>query len=367
MTDGSTLPAEYEHTFRVIREQVTTTRHRVQLAANAQLVHLYWSIGTVLLERSKSGQWGSGVLNRLADDLRSEFPSMKGLSATNLKYMRQFAAAWPEEASIGPQLVDQLPWGHIRALLPVAEPDRRARYAVAAVQGSGSRSALVHNLRTRVLERSGTPPTNFSRLLDEDGADLARQMTRDPYVLDFLAVDGDLDERKLERALVQRIEETLREFGTGFAFVGRQVHFDVDGNDFFVDLLFFHVEQLRYVVVELKTGEFRPDNIGQLSFYVALVDDRLRRDTHAATVGLLLVAGKNDAVVRYSLGTSSAPVGVSSYEFLPAEIQRALPSEAQLRRALRPTEDAQPEVGERGGRSGGRARGSGQEHAGSGR
>lgn len=192
-------------------------------------------------------------------------------------------------------------------------------------------------------------------------------MTRDPYVLDFLAVDGDLDERKLERALVQRIEETLREFGTGFAFVGRQVHFDVDGNDFFVDLLFFHVEQLRYVVVELKTGEFRPDNIGQLSFYVTLVEDRLRRDTHAATVGLLLVAGKNDAVVRYSLGTSSAPVGVSSYEFLPAEIQRALPSEAQLRRALRPTGDARPEVGERGGRSGGRARGSGQEHAGSGR
>lgn len=143
--------------------------------------------------------------------------------------------------------------------------------------------------------------------------------------------------------MVDRIADTLRELGTGFAFVGRQVHFDVDGNDFFVDLLFFHVEQLRYVVVELKTGEFRPDNIGQLSFYVTLVEDRLRRDTHAATVG------------------------VSSYEFLPAEIQRALPSEAQLRRALRPTEDAQPEVGEHGGRSGGRARGSGQDHLGSGR
>lgn len=161
-------------------------------------------------------------------------------------------------------------------------------------------------------------------------------------MLDFLAVDGDLDERKLERAMVQRIEETLREFGTGFAFVGRQVHFDVDGNDFFVDLLFFHVEQLRYVVVELKAGEFRPDNVGQLSFYVALVDDELRRPAHAETVGLLLVAGKNDAVVRYALGASDAPVGVASFDLLPTELQRALPSEEQLRRALRPAADPQP-------------------------
>lgn len=367
MTDGSTLPAEYEHTFRVIREQVTATRHRVQLAANAQLVHLYWSIGKVLLERSKSGQWGSGVLNRLADDLRSEFPSMKGLSATNLKYMRQFAAAWPEETSIGQQAVDQLPWGHITQLLGVPGEESRAWYARSAVQGSWSRNVLRHNIKRRVAERHAAAPTNFSRLLDSNGDDLAQQVTRDPYILDFLAVDGDRDERALESAMVDRIADTLRELGTGFAFVGRQVHFDVDGSDFFVDLLFFHVEQLRYVVVELKTGEFRPDNIGQLSFYVTLVEDRLRRDTHAATVGLLLVAGKNDAVVRYSLGTSSAPVGVSSYEFLPAEIQRALPSEAQLRRALRPTQDAQPEVGEGGGRSGGRARGSGQDHLGSGR
>lgn len=367
MTDGSMLPAEYEHTFRVIREQVTATRHRVQLAANAQLVHLYWSIGKVLLERSKSGQWGSGVLNRLADDLRSEFPSMKGLSATNLKYMRQFAAAWPEETSIGQQAVDRLPWGHITQLLGVPGEESRAWYARSAVQGSWSRNVLRHNIKRRVAERHAAAPTNFSRLLDSNGDDLAQQVTRDPYILDFLAVDGDRDERALESAMVDRIADTLRELGTGFAFVGRQVHFDVDGSDFFVDLLFFHVEQLRYVVVELKTGEFRPDNIGQLSFYVTLVEDRLRRDTHAATVGLLLVAGKNDAVVRYSLGTSSAPVGVSSYEFLPAEIQRALPSEAQLRRALRPTQDAQPEVGECGGRSGGRARGSGQDHLGSGR
>lgn len=192
----------------------------------------------------------------------------------------------------------------------------------------------MHNLRTRALERDGAQPTNFSRLLNPEGADLVQQLTRDPYVLDFLAVDGDRDERAIEKAMVDRIADTLRELGTGFAFVGRQVHFDVDGTDFFVDLLFFHVEQLRYVVVELKRGDFRPEHVGQLSFYVALVDDRLRRATHAETVGLLLVTGKSDSVVRYSLGTSTAPVGVASYDLLPPDIQRALPSEADLRRAL---------------------------------
>lgn len=205
MTDGSMLPAEYEHTFRVIREQVTATRHRVQLAANAQLVHLYWSIGKVLLERSKSGQWGSGVLNRLADDLRSEFPSMKGLSATNLKYMRQFAAAWPEETSIGQQAVDRLPWGHITQLLGVPGEESRAWYARSAVQGSWSRNVLRHNIKRRVAERHAAAPTNFSRLLDSNGDDLAQQVTRDPYILDFLAVDGDRDERALESAMVDRI------------------------------------------------------------------------------------------------------------------------------------------------------------------
>ena len=334
MTDDAALPTEYAETFRAIRDHVTATRSRVQLAANAHLFHLYWSIGSVLLERSKAGRWGSGVLRRLAEDLRAEFPSMTGLSPTNLKYMRQFAAAWPEEASIGPQRVDRLPWGHIRALLPESDPFRRKRYAEAAVEHGWSRNVLVHNLRSRALERSGAQTTTFSRLVDGDDADLAQRITRDPYVLDFLAVDGDRDERAIESAMVDRIAETLREFGVGFAFVGRQVHFDVDGSDFFVDLLFFHVEQLRYVVVELKTGEFRPDNVGQLSFYVALVDAQLRREQHAETVGLLLVAGKNDAVVRYSLGVSNAPVGVASYDLLPPELQEALPSEAQLQRAL---------------------------------
>ncbi|OIH94516.1 YhcG family protein [Curtobacterium sp. MCBA15_001] len=298
------------------------------------MIHLYWTIGSVLLYRSERSRWGSGVLTRLADDLRRSFPEVKGFSATNLKYMRQLAAAWPDETSLGPRGVDQLPWGHLRTLLPVEDATRRERYIRAAVDHGWSRHVLVHNLRTNALERSGTQPTNFGRLLEPDSAALAQELTRDPYVLDFLAVDDDRGERALERAMVDRIADTLRELGTGFAFVGRQVHLDVNGNDFFVDLLFFHVEQLRYVVVELKRGEFRPEHLGQLSFSVAVVDDTMRLPVHAETVGLLLVTGKDEAVVRYALGTSSAPVGVASYDLLPPELQRALPSEADLRRAL---------------------------------
>lgn len=261
MTDDAALPTEYAETFRAIRDRVTATRSRVQLAANAHLIHLYWSIGSVLLERSKAGRWGSGVLRQLAEDLRAEFPSMTGLSPTNLKYMRQFAAAWPEEASIGPQRVDRLPWGtserSCRSLIP-SDGNATPR-PLSSTAGRGTSWCTTSG---RALERSGAQTTNFSRLLDGDDADLAQQITRDPYVLDFLAVDGDRDERAIESAMVDRIAETLREFGVGFAFVGRQVHFDVDGSDFFVDLLFFHVEQLRYVVVELKTGEFRPDTSG---------------------------------------------------------------------------------------------------------
>lgn len=173
MTDDAALPTEYAETFRAIRDRVTATRSRVQLAANAHLIHLYWSIGSVLLERSKTGRWGSGVLRQLAEDLRVELPSMKGLSPTNLKYMRQFAAAWPEEASIGQQAVDQLPWGHITLLLGVADEEHRGWYVQSAVQGSWSRNVLRHNIRSRVAERHVAAPTNFSRILDTDG-DAAR-------------------------------------------------------------------------------------------------------------------------------------------------------------------------------------------------
>lgn len=259
---------------------------------------------------------------------------MKGLSRANLFYMRRFVGEWPADAVVQ-QAVGQLPWGHITVLLDrLDDHELRDWYAGQAAAHGWSRNVLEHQIRSDAHTRLRAAPTNFAEVLPPGDSDLAQQITKDPYVLDFLALDGDTKERHLEQALVDRIIDTLRELGEGFAFVGRQVHFDVDGDDFYVDLLFFHVEQLRYVVIELKTGKFKPEYLGQLGFYVALVDDKLRRPQHADTVGLLLVADKNDAVVRYSLAGQQTPVGVASYDLLPPAVRAALPSEADLASAL---------------------------------
>lgn len=263
---------------------------------------------------------------------------MKGFSPRNLAYMRACAAAWPDE-QILQQAVAQLPWGHITVLLDrLDDHELRDWYAGQAAAHGWSRNVLEHQIRSAAHTRLQAAPTNFAEVLPPGDSDLAQQITKDPYVLDFLALDGDAKERHLEQALVDRIIDTLRELGEGFAFVGRQVHFDVDGDDFYVDLLFFHVEHLRYVVIELKTGKFKPEYLGQLGFYVALVDNKLRRPQHADTVGLLLVADKNDAVVRYSRAGQQTPLGVASYDFLPPAVRAALPSEADLAAALAETD-----------------------------
>jgi predicted nuclease of restriction endonuclease-like (RecB) superfamily len=332
--EHAAVPTDYARTLDALKGEVRAARFVAQRRVNTELIHLYWRIGNTLAERSRAARWGSAVLDRLATDLRAEFPEMTGLSRTNLKYMRQFADAWPDESSIGPQAVDQLPWGHIRVILGVHSPTARAWYVAQSHAAGWSRRQLERHIGQASHTRAGAATTNFDRVLSDGDSALAQQITRDPYVLDFLAVDGDAREREIEQALVDRIVRTLQELGDGFAFVGRQVHFDVGGDDYFVDLLFFHVEQLRYVVVELKTGRFAPEHLGQLGFYVALVDDRLRRPQHADTVGLLLVTGGNDTAVRYSLGASSSAVGVANYDLLPAGIREALPSAEALARAV---------------------------------
>jgi predicted nuclease of restriction endonuclease-like (RecB) superfamily len=209
-------------------------------------------------------------------------------------------------------------------------------YATQADAYGWSRNVLLNQIMNRTHERVGAAPSNFERHLPADDSELTQQLVKDPYVFDFLGLSRGVAERDLEQALIDRMVETLRELGAGFAFVGRQVHFDVDGDDFWIDLLFFHIEQLRYVVVELKIGKFTPADAGQLGFYVALVDDRLRREQHRPTVGLLLCANANTTTVRYSLGASTSPMAVSTYTYdtLPAAERAALPADTAVIAAL---------------------------------
>lgn len=247
---------------------------------------------------------------------------MRGLNRSNLYAMRAFALAWPDRAIV-PTALGRLSWAHVRCLLDrLDDPADRDWYAVEATDHGWTLAVLEHQIATDLRHRIAAAPSNFADQLPTE-SDLAQQLTRDPYVFEFLDLAAPALERDIEQALMNRLQETLLEFGRGFTFAGRQVPLDVDGDAFFIDLLLFHVRQLRYVVVELKIGRFKPDYAGQLGFYVAAVDDKIRdRTLHAPTVGILLCASRNDAVVRYALGQSTAPMAVANYIATATEAAR---------------------------------------------
>lgn len=328
---GTVEPASYGELLANLKAEVRAAQRRALRVVNTELIALYWRIGQAILDRQSVEGWGSRVIDRLADDLRAEFPQMRGFSRSNLKYMRQAAAAWP--GPIGQQAVGQLPWGHVIVLLDrLSDQHERDWYAAAAVERGWSRNMLLNQVKNQLHNRVGSAPSNFRDLMPPVESDLAQQLTRDPYVFDFLELTESANERDLENALMDQLQRTLSEFGRGFSFVGRQVHFAVDGRDFYLGLVFFHVEQLRYVVVELKIGRFEPEYTGQLGFYVALVDDQLRRpDRHAPTVGILLCAARDDHVVHYALAGAAQPIAVADYTYGPAATgQQTLPTGAEL-------------------------------------
>ena len=338
MTSGDLvpLPDGYLALLASLKDRVRQARLTAQRTVNTELIDLYWNIGHEILARQEEQGWGSGVVKRLAEDLRAEFPDMTGLSQRNLQYMRSMAEAWGSDSNV-PQLVAQLPWGHIRTILDKAEsPQTRDQYAAAAVQYGWSRNVLLNMMMNKSIERTGAAPSNFTQQLDAADSELAQQVAKDPYAFEFLGLSGEVAERDLEQALLGRIVETLQELGPGFSFVGQQVHLEVGGDDFYIDLLFFHVEQLRYFVIELKTGKFQPEYAGKLNFYVAIVDDKLRRPAHAPTVGILICGSKNEHTVRYALGRSTSPMAVASYTYdeLPVADRDLVPDEEQLTAAL---------------------------------
>ena len=330
-------PSGYADWLAELKTRIHIAQQRAALAVNRELVLLYWQIGRDILERQAKQGWGAKVIERLAHDLRTDFPDMKGFSRANLMYMRAFAEAWPD-AAIVQQAVGQLPWGHNLVLLTkLKAPEMRLAYAQAAIEHGWSRNVLNIHIETRRLERSGQAITNFVERLPAPGSDLAQQSLKDPYLFDFLDVGSEADEREIESALVKHITQFLLELGAGFAFVGRQVHLEVGGDDFFIDLLFYHLKLRCYVVIELKAEKFKPEHLGQLSFYITAVDRQIKAEQDAPTIGLLLCKSKNEVVAEYALGDKTQPMGVAEYkllESLPKELQTNLPSIEQIEREL---------------------------------
>jgi predicted nuclease of restriction endonuclease-like (RecB) superfamily len=328
-------PRGYAEWFEALRERVLAARFRAARAANTEIVRLYWSTGRDILARQREDGWGAKVVDRIAADMKRVFPGQRGWSRTNLMYMRKVAVVWPTEEEFVPRPVGQIPWGHVRLLVDRLDTrEERDWYAAEAAAEGWSLPVLSYQISSGLHRRVGAAPSNFPDRLTPEDSDMAQGMTKDPYVFDTLGLSRPFVERDLEAALMSRLQHTLMEIGRGMALVGRQVPFTVGGRDYVVDLLFFHTEQLRYVVVELKVEMFQPAHLGQLGAYVAMVDDLLRRPRiHAPTVGILLCQGK-DPVVRYSLASTAAPVAVADWTSLPADARAALPTAEELRAAV---------------------------------
>lgn len=330
-------PEGYADWLTDLKTKIHSAQQRATLAVNRELVLLYWQIGHDILARQSSQGWGAKVIERLAHDLRTAFPTMKGFSPRNLKYMRAFADAWPD-AEFVQQAVAQLPWGHNLVLLDrLDRQEDRRWYVQKAITHNWSRNVLVMQIETRLFERQGNAVTNFEQRLPKPDSDLARESLKDPYRFDFLGLTDEAQERAIEDALVQHVTQFLLELGAGFAFVGRQVLLEVGEEDFFIDLLFYHLKLRCYVVIELKADKFKPEHLGQLGFYMTAVDRQIKAEQDNATIGLLLCKSKDKVVAEYALGDKTQPMGIAEYkllESLPAELQTSLPSIEQIEREL---------------------------------
>jgi predicted nuclease of restriction endonuclease-like (RecB) superfamily len=328
------LPASYGRLLADIKQRVRTARIKAAVSVNRELVLLHWHIGRRILQAQQHEGWGARVIDRLARDLGRAFPDMKGSSTRNLKYMRAFAEAWPNE-SIVQQTVAQLPWGHnVRILDYVHDSRERQWYARAAVEYGWSRNVLVHQIESDLHGRRGKALTSFDRTLPAPEADLAEQLLKDPYNLDFLGLSEDVVERTLERGLLEHVRSFLLELGVGFAFVGSQYRLEVGGQDFYIDLLFYHLKLRRYVIVELKAEDFKPEFVGKMGFYLAVVDDQLRRPQDEPSLGIILCKSHNKIVVEYALRYAGKPMGVATYRSAPRAMRKSLPTPEMLRRAL---------------------------------
>lgn len=328
---------EYLATIEQVKQEIKSAQYRAALHVNADLVLLYHSIGCVINEHKA---WGSKFIDNLAADLRLEFPNSKGYSARNLKYMAKFAKTYPDRESVQ-TLSAQIPWSHNVAILDkVKDQEERIWYIKKTAENGWSHSVLIHQIESGLYQRQviAEKVSNFESRLPAPASELAVQTMKDPYIFDFIPFREDMVERDIEEALVRDVTKLLLELGTGFAFLGNQYRLNVGGDDFYIDLLFYNLNLRSYVVIELKTGEFKPEYAGQLNFYLSAVDGILKKEQDNPTIGLLLCKSKNNLVAEYSLKDMSKPIGVSEYRVtssLPAELEAQLPSVEDIQKRIK--------------------------------
>lgn len=328
---------EYKSLLASVKEQIQSARFRAVSVVNRELICLYWNIGKLILDNQEKAGWGSKFIDSLAADIRSGFPEITGFSVRNLKYMRKFAEEYPDLEFVQ-TLSAQITWSHNIALMDkTKDPQERIWYIQKSIENGWSLNVLIHQIATNLYSRQALADktTNFGRLLPPPQSDLAEETLKDPYVFDFVTLTERIKEVELERALVSKITRLMLELGTGFAFIGNQYHIAVGNSDFYIDLLFYNTKLRCYFVIELKTGEFKPEYAGKLNFYLSAVDELLKSEHDHPSIGMILCKKKDKVVAEYALRDMTKPIGVSEYklfEELPEDLRRIVPELEDLER-----------------------------------
>ena len=332
---------EYLDLVQMVKQEIKQAQYKATLSVNKELITLYHGIGLIINEHKS---WGNKFIENLATDIKMSFPNAKGYSVRNLKYMAKFAATYTDEEFV--QTVSaQIPWSHNIAILDkVKDAEKREWYIRKTAENGWSHSVLIHQIESGLYERQviANKISNFENRLAAPQSELAVQTMKDPYIFDFIPFNEDMVERDIEQALVKDVTKLLLELGTGFAFLGNQYHLNVGGDDFYIDLLFYNLNLRCYVVIELKTGEFKPDYAGQLNFYLSAVDGILKKENDNPSIGLLLCKSKNDLVAEYALKDMSKPIGVSEYRVtsnLPENLSKELPSVEDIQKRIKSTKN----------------------------
>lgn len=360
------LSEEYNTWLLALKEQIRQRQIKAALSVNAELILLYWEMGHQIVEKQKNSDWGSGFIDRLSADLKSEFPGMNGFSRTNLFAMKKFRSFYQSMTEIIPQaggylplpaldlkipqaggqmaehpvlsLCCMIPWKHnVLIIEKLKDPAQVIFYLTKTVENSWSRAVLEYQIESNLFGRQGNAVTNFKQTLPQVQSDLARDLLKDPYNLEFIELSEKARELELEQKLIQHISQFLLELGKGFAYMGRQFLLKVGRKDYRTDLLFYHTKLKCYIIIELKLREFEPEFVGKLGFYIAAINELVKDDNDNATIGILLCKNKDNYEVEFSLKDVNSPIGVSEYRFteLPADMQENLPSAELLKIKLK--------------------------------
>jgi predicted nuclease of restriction endonuclease-like (RecB) superfamily len=342
MTEEILKTRDYQDFIVSLKQKVQVAQIKAARSVNTQLIALYWELGQLITAKQHASGWGDAVIDRIAQDLTRELNGMKGFSRRNLYRIKQWYGFYRDQGAFVPQLVAQIPWGHNALIVEkIKEPEKALWYVRKTLENNWSRNVLGLQIENQLYERQASKPVidNFAERLPAPNSDLARETLKDPYIFDFLNVGEEAHEREIEQALVDHIARFMLELGKGFAFVGKQYHLEVGGDDFYIDLLFYHLKLHCYMAIELKSGPFRPEYAGKLNFYLTALDEQVKTNQDNPSIGLILCKDRNNMVAEYALRDVGKPIGISRYELagkLPEELKGSLPTieevEAELRK-----------------------------------